>query len=143
MTNSKLGPQRKKTLMIFKVLSTLTLQNNSHNTILKLHAAKLLIPKGWLNWKNQIKEKIFKIHLSRLLKNHRLPSKCKCHQLKNNLIKLIIKVFKQRANPQIKLKKIRKKAAAKKVKNIKTPHLKSTGKKSKRRLSSLNMSLAV
>jgi hypothetical protein len=36
-----------------------------------------------------------------------------------------------------------KKAAAKKVKNIKTPHLKSTGKKSKRRLSSLNMSLAV
>ena len=85
MINFKFELQRNRILMIDRAQLTLTLPNNFRNMTLKLLAVKLQILKGLLNRKDQIKEKIFRIHLSRLHKNHRLLNKSKYQQLSSYL----------------------------------------------------------
>ena len=108
MTNFKFELQRNRILMIDRAQLTLTLPNNFRNMTLKLLAVKLQILKGLLNRKDQIKEKIFRIHLSRLLKNHRLLNKSKYQRLSRYLrLKLVIKKVANILNPQCKTMKSR------------------------------------
>jgi hypothetical protein len=108
MTNFKFELQRNRILMIDRAQLTLTLPNNFRNMTLKLLAVKLQILKGLLNRKDQIKEKIFRIHLSRLHKNHRLLNKSKYQRLSRYLrLKLVIKKVANILNPQCKTMKLR------------------------------------
>lgn len=108
MINFKFELQRNRILMIDRAQLTLTLLNNFRNMTLKLLAVKLQILKGLLNRKDQIKEKIFRIHLSRLHKNHRLLNKSKYQQLSSYLrLKLVTKKVLNMLNPQCKTMKSR------------------------------------
>ena len=108
MINFKFELQRNRILMIDRAQLTLTLLNNFRNMTLKLLAVKLQILKGLLNRKDQIKEKIFRIHLSRLHKNHRLLNKSKYQQLSSYLrLKQVTKKFLNILSPQCKTMKLR------------------------------------
>ena len=108
MINFKFELQRNRILMIDRAQLTLTLLNNFRNMTLKLLAVKLQILKGLLNRKDQIKEKIFRIHLSRLHKNHRLLNKSKYQRLNSYLrLKQVTKKFLNILSPQCKTMKLR------------------------------------
>ena len=108
MINFKFELQRNRILMIDRAQLTLTLLNNFRNMTLKLLAVKLQILKGLLNRKDQIKEKIFRIHLSRLHKNHRLLNKSKYQQLSSYLrLKQVTKKVLNILSPQCKAMKSR------------------------------------